>query len=321
MTPVLRLGLQVPSFTYPGVTNDRLFETVSQIATTAESSGFDSVFVMDHLFQLPFVGPPDDAMFESSVILSAIAARTSRVKVGAMVTGVTYRNPAFLAKVVTSIDVISSGRAILGIGAAWHDVEHEAYGFPFPRPGERLDRLEEAVQICRLMFTQERPSFEGTYYRIHEALNSPRPVTPGGPPILIGGGGERRTLQLVARYGDASNLFGDAAEVRRKLDILERHCAEAGRDPADITKTRLGTLVIGATSEEAARIGQEMRRTRGLSEEDYAMRALEGDPDTVAEQARVLLDAGLDGLVFNMPNADSLEHVSLAGRTLAQLFV
>ncbi len=320
MTPVLTLGLQLPSFTYPGVTNDRLFQTIAQIATTAESSGFDSLFVMDHLFQLPFVGPPDDAMFESSVILSAIAARTSRVKLGAMVTGVTYRNPAFLAKVVTSLDVVSAGRAILGIGAAWHDVEHEAYGFSFPPPGERLDRLEEAVQICRLMFTQERPSFEGKHYRIHEALNSPRPVTPGGPPILIGGGGERRTLQLVARYADASNIFGDPVEVRRKLDILERHCAEAGRDPAEITKTRLGTLVIGATTEDAARIGKEMRITRGLSDEDYALRALEGDPDTVAEKARALLDAGLDGLVFNMPNAESLEHVSLAGQTLSKLF-
>lgn len=320
MTRVLTLGLQLPSFTYPGVTNDRLFETVATIATTAESAGFDSVFVMDHLVQLPLVGPPADAMFESSVILSAIAARTSRVRLGAMVTGVTYRNPAFLAKVVTSLDVVSGGRAILGIGAAWHDVEHEAYGFPFPPPGERLDRLEEAVQICRLMFTQERPSFEGKHYRIHEALNSPRPVTPGGPPILIGGGGERRTLQLVARYADASNVFGDAGEVRRKLGILERHCAEAGRDPAEITKTRLGTLVIGATSEEAARIGKEMRARRGSSEEDYALRVLEGDPDTVAEKARALLDAGLDGLVFNMPNAESLEHVSLAGRTLSKLF-
>jgi F420-dependent oxidoreductase-like protein len=320
MTPVFRLGLQIPSFTYPGVTNDRLFETVSQIATTAESSGFDAVFVMDHLFQLPFIGPPDDAMFESSVILSAISARTSRVRLGAMVTGVTYRNPAFLAKVITSLDVVSNGRAILGIGAAWHDVEHEAYGFPFPPPGERLDRLEEAVQICRLMFTQERPSFDGRYYRIHEALNSPRPVSSGGPPILIGGGGERRTLQLVARYADASNIFGAPVEVRRKLGILERHCTDAGRDPAEITKTRLGTLVIGATSEEAARIGKQMRAGRGLGEEDYALRALEGDPDTVAEKARELLDAGLDGLVFNMPNAESLEHVSLAGRTLSKLF-
>jgi alkanesulfonate monooxygenase SsuD/methylene tetrahydromethanopterin reductase-like flavin-dependent oxidoreductase (luciferase family) len=213
-----------------------------------------------------------------------------------MVTGVTYRNPAFLAKVITSLDVVSNGRAILGIGAAWHDVEHEAYGFPFPPPGERLDRLEEAVQICRLMFTQERPSFDGRYYRIHEALNSPRPVSSGGPPILIGGGGERRTLQLVARYADASNIFGAPVEVRRKLGILERHCTDAGRDPAEITKTRLGTLVIGATSEE-----------------DYALRALEGDPDTVAEKARELLDAGLDGLVFNMPNAESF-GARVAGR-------
>ena len=153
------LGFQIPNFTFPGIPDDRLFEHIAGLATTAERAGFDAVFVMDHFYQLPNIGPRTDPMLEAYSVLSGMAARTSRIRLGALVTGVTYRNPALLAKIVTTLDVVSSGRAILGIGAAWNEDEHNGYGFEFPPVGERLSRLEEAVQICRLMFTEEEATF------------------------------------------------------------------------------------------------------------------------------------------------------------------
>jgi alkanesulfonate monooxygenase SsuD/methylene tetrahydromethanopterin reductase-like flavin-dependent oxidoreductase (luciferase family) len=201
-----------------------------------------------------------------------------------MVTGVTYRNPALLAKIVTTLDVVSSGRAVLGIGAAWNDDEHAGYGYDFPPAGERLDRLEEALQICRAMFTEPAPSFEGRHYRITAALNNPKPVR-GRIPVLIGGGGEKRTLRLVARYGDACNLFGDPDAVRHKLDVLERHCADVGRDPAEITKTVL--LTVGDAGSGAAKLP--------------AYRAV-----------------GVDGVVVNMPNVADLTAVAKVGGALRE---
>jgi F420-dependent oxidoreductase-like protein len=259
-------------------------------------------------------------MLEAYTLLGALAARTSKVSLGTMVTGVTYRNPALLAKQVTTLDIVSAGRAILGIGAAWNEDEHEGYGFEFPPVGERLDRLEEALQVCRAMFAEQHPSFSGRHYRIQEALNFPRPLRRDGIPILVGGSGERRTLALVARYADACNLFGDVPTIRHKLDVLERHCEAIGRDPATITKTRLGGLVIAETSEQAERRGQEMARARGMDEERYRGYVVAGDPDAVCEQVAAYLDAGLDGLVFNMHDAHDLEPVRLAGRTLTNAF-
>src|SRR5947209_3011351 len=183
---MIRLGLQIPNFTFPGVAPDQLFEAVSTLAVTGEQSGFDSIWVMDHFYQLPLLGAPDAAMFEAYTLLSALAARTTTARLGTLVTGVTYRNPAELAKEVTTLDVISQGRAVLGIGAAWHDVEHEALGFDFPPVGERMDRLEEALVICRAMFRGERPTIDGTYYRVKDAINSPAPIQAGGPPIMVG---------------------------------------------------------------------------------------------------------------------------------------
>jgi F420-dependent oxidoreductase-like protein len=319
-TPIARLGLQIPNFTYPGVADADLFERVSQVALTAERSGFDSVWVMDHLYQIAMIGPPENAMFEAYTLLGAIAARTSKVRLGTMVSGVTYRNPALLAKIVTTLDVISSGRAVLGIGSAWNEQEHIGYGFDFYTARERFERLTEAVQICRAMFTEQRPSFHGTYYRIVEAFNVPRPITPGGPPILVGGSGEKWTLRLVAERADACNLFGDVETIRHKLSVLEQHCAEVGRDPSEITKTRLGSLLIAATEEEAQAKLSTLAATRGISEEQARAIATIGSPDAVAEQAQALLDAGLDGLLFNMPDAHDLEPVELAGATLAPIF-
>jgi F420-dependent oxidoreductase-like protein len=317
---VTRFGLQIPSFTYPGVGERELFSRVAAIAGAADDSGFDSVWVMDHFYQIHMVGPPAEPMFEAYTLLGAIAARTSNVSVGAMVTGVTYRNPALLAKQVTTLDVISAGRAILGIGAAWNEEEHAGYGFQFPPIGERMDRLEEALQICRAMFTEDAPSFSGRHYTISHALNVPRPVRPQGIPILVGGGGERRTLALVAKHADACNLFGDLATVRHKLDVLERHCEAVGRDPATITKTRLGGLVIAETAELAERKGAEMARARGMDPERYRGYVVAGDPDSVCEQLGAYFDAGLDGLIFNMHDAQDLEPVRLAGETLSRAF-
>src|ERR1700730_9275106 len=163
-------------------------------------------------------------MLEAYTTLGALAASTSRVRLATLVTGVTYRNPSLLAKMVTTLDIISGGRAILGLGAAWHDLEHEGLGFDFPPAGERLDRLEEALQICRAMFREESPTFDGRYYRVHGATNVPRPLQVGGPPILVAGGGEKRTLRLVAKYADACNVTGDLAMIRHKVDVLDRHC-------------------------------------------------------------------------------------------------
>ncbi len=313
------LGFQIPNYTFPGVTNDKLFDHVVMLATTAEKAGFDSVWVMDHFYQLPNIGPRTEPMLEAYAILSGIAARTKKVRVGSLVTGVTYRNPALLAKTVTTLDIVSSGRAILGIGAAWNEDEHRGYGYDFPPVGERISRLEEALQICRAMFREQAPTFEGRYYQIDGALNFPRPIQPNGPPIMIGGGGEQRTLKLVAQYADMSNIFGDAAMVRHKLDVLERHCEVIGRDPSTIVKTRLGSLIIRKSDAEAQRLFEQVLNLPGIDKERVRSSFIAGSPDRVAEQAQEFLAAGLDGLIFNMPRMEDPEAIELAGQTLAGL--
>ena len=213
-------GFQIPGFRHAGATDAEMFDNTVALALAAEESGFSSVWVMDHFWQLPALGGPDEPILEAYTLLGALAARTERVQLGTLVAGVTYRNPALLAKMITTLDIISHGRAILGIGAAWYDVEHAGYGFDFPGAGERLDRLEEAVQICRAMLRDERPSFGGRFYSTDDARNVPKPLQVGGPPIMIGGSGEKRTLRLVAQYADMCNVSGGPATVRRKLDIM-----------------------------------------------------------------------------------------------------
>jgi F420-dependent oxidoreductase-like protein len=254
-------------------------------------------------------------MLDSYTLLGALAARTSSVRLGAMVTGVTYRNPAHLAKIVTTLDVISGGRAILGIGAAWYDVEHRGLGFDFPPAGERLDRLEEALQICRAMFTEEAPSFDGRYYRIDEARNVPPPVQPGGPPILVGGGGEKRTLQLVARYADMCNIVGDPAIIAHKVDVLRGHCNAVGRDPGDITVSRLSTLVLTADDEETAATKEFLRQVTGQEPTGSDI----GTADQLVERVDELATAGVDYFVFNMPTGTA-ETVRQVGQVLVRSF-
>ena len=317
---VTRFGLQLSSFTIPGVGSGELFERIAATAVAAEESGFDSVWVMDHFYQIAMVGPRTDPMLEAYTLLGALAARTRTTSLGTMVTGVTYRNPALLAKIVTTLDVVSSGRAILGIGAAWNDDEHAGYGFDFPPAGQRMDRLEEALRICRAMFTEPAPTMRGTHYAVDAALNEPRPVRPRGIPILVGGSGERRTLRLVAEYADACNLFGDLETIRHKLAVLDRHCEAVGRDPASITRTRLGALVVADTAAEAERRARQLAETRGMDPTWAASYVIAGDPDGVCEKVAAYLDAGLDGMVFNMDQAYELDTVRLAGTTLSTAF-
>jgi F420-dependent oxidoreductase-like protein len=311
-----RVGLQIPDFNFPGVEPGELLERLAAIARTAESSGFDSVWVMDHLNQIPGVGPLDNWMLEGNTALAALAPLTSKVQLGLMVGGVTYRNPALMAKVTTTIDVLSGGRAVLGIGAAWFETEHRAFGYEFPPISERFERLEEALRIARAMFTEEQATVVGKHHRVEAVLNRPRPIR-GDIPIMIGGSGERKTLRLVAQYGDASNVFGNVEKVRHLMGVLEGHCEAVGRDPAEIVKTKLGTLAIAATEEEAqAKLAP--RRALGVSEERLAGFVIAGEPDAVAEQVAAHLDAGLDGLVVNMPDVHDLEMVALAGETLSR---
>jgi len=318
---MLRLGFQLPRFTFPDVPNDRLFDRVLAIACAAEESGFDSFFVMDHFQQIGMIGPPEEPMLEAYSLLPAIAACTSKIKLGALVTGVVYRNPALLAKMITTLDVVSKGRAILGIGAAWNEDEARRYGYDWPSTGERMDRLEDALRICKAMFTEESATVEGKYHSVHNALNNPRPVQPGGPRIMIGGGGEKRTLRLVAQYADACNIFGSADEIRRKLDIFDQHCRDVGRDPSEITRTRLGSMVFASTRDEANRRFEAMLANVPSQMREMARATMMvGDASSIADQVQPHFDAGLNGMIFNlMPNAMP-EEVREVGEVLSRRF-
>jgi F420-dependent oxidoreductase-like protein len=317
MRAPITLDLHLPNFNYPGVGPDQVFDKLVDIATTAERSGFSSVSVMDHLHQIPPVGPPENWMFEGNAMLAGLAARTSSITMGLLVGGVTYRNPALHAKITTTLDVISGGRVWHGIGAAWFEAEHNAYGFPFPTLKERFERLEEALQIARSMFTEETTSFSGQHYTVDSAFNNPKPIR-GDIPIVIGGSGERKTLRFVAKYADGCNLFGDADRVRHLLGVLQNHCDDVGRDSSEITKTGMGVIVIERTHEAAQATLQRMREA-GLPEERVAS-ALAGDPDTVGEAVQSRADAGLEGFTLSLPKVHDLEVVELTGRTLAPIF-
>jgi F420-dependent oxidoreductase-like protein len=313
----IRLGLQIPNFNFPEVGEEELFERLSDIAGTAESSGFDTVLVMDHLHQIRGVGPPENWMLEGNTILPALAARTERVNLSLLVGAVTYRNPALHAKITTTLDVISGGRAIHGIGAGWNVDEATAYGYDFPPLKERFERLEDHLNIARAMFTQERATYEGKHHSVREAYNNPKPIR-GDIPIMIGGSGEKKTLRMVAQYADASNFFGDVERIKHLIGVLEGHCERFDRDPAEITKTRLGTVLIAPTQEEAESRFERIRERANMPAERLATWIV-GDPDTVAERCRKLLEAGLDALIFNTPHVHDLETVELLGNTLGPL--
>jgi F420-dependent oxidoreductase-like protein len=311
------LGLQIPNFNFPDVSEDQLFEKLSDIATTAESSGFDTVLVMDHLHQIRGVGPPENWMLEGNGILCGLAARTQRVNLSLLVGATTYRNPALHAKLTTTLDIVSGGRAIHGIGAGWNVDEATAYGYDFPSLKVRFERLEDHLNIARAMFTQAPASYEGKHHSITDAFNNPQPIR-GDIPIMIGGSGEKKTLRMVAQYADASNFFGDAERIRHLVGVLEGHCERLGRDIGEITKTRLGTIIVKPTQDEADSVFKWIAENSGMPADRLASWIV-GDPDTVAERCSELLDAGLDALIFNSPEAHDLEAVQLIGQTLSPL--
>jgi F420-dependent oxidoreductase-like protein len=258
----LKIGLQIPDFTWPGGAA-RLGSDLATIARTADECGFDSVGVMDHLFQIKMVGPPEREMLEAYTALGFLAANTSRTKLLAMVTGVVYRHPGLLAKAVTTLDVLSGGRAWLGIGAAWNEEESRGLGIPFPPLAERMERLEETIQICLQMWMGDEAPYSGRHYQLDRPLNSPQALSRPHPPILIGGSGERKTLRLVARYAQACNLF-PTPQLPHKLEVLKAHCEAEGRDYDEIEKTCMFSFDVGERGEKTGKVLGQLRWLAGM---------------------------------------------------------
>ncbi|MBV9231672.1 MAG: LLM class F420-dependent oxidoreductase [Chloroflexi bacterium] len=285
----MRLGLQVPNFTW-SKDQAQLGDTFGLIAERAERAGLYSLWVMDHFFQISVVGPPENEMLEGWSALAFAAGRTNRIKLGTMVTGVTYRHPGILVKTATTLDVLSHGRAYFGIGAAWNEEEHRGLGVPFPPLAERFERLEETLQIAHQMWAGDEKPYEGKYYTLARPLNSPQSVQKPHPPIMIGGSGERKTLRLVAQYGDACNLFARLGDdvLQQKLNALRDHCQTLGRPYEQIEKTTLDTMHI-------TRDGRNGTLT----------------PEAAIERFRKLASYGIDQAIFNMPNVADLEPFDL----------
>jgi F420-dependent oxidoreductase-like protein len=281
----MRLGLQVPNFTWPNGQGE-LGETFGLIAQRAEHAGLYSLWVMDHFFQIQTVGPAENEMLEGWSALAFAAGHTNHIKLGTMVTGVTYRYPGLLIKTATTLDVLSHGRAYFGVGAAWNEQEHAGLGVPFPPLGERFERLEEMLQIALQMWSGDEKAYEGKHYQLARPLNSPLSIQKPHPPILIGGTGERKTLRMVAQYGDACNIFLRLGkdEVKRKLDVLREHCDKLGRPYEQIEKTTLDTI----------RLSRDGRN--GTLSPSAAI-------DHFAEQAAI----GVDQAIFNSPDVTNLE--------------
>jgi F420-dependent oxidoreductase-like protein len=322
----IRLGYQIPNFSYPGGPVS-IADTVVRQAREAEAAGFDAVLVMDHFYQLPGLGTPDQPMLEAYTLLGALAGQTSRVQLSALVTGNTYRNPALLAKAVTTLDVVSGGRAVLGIGAGWFELEHASLGFEFGTFTDRFIRLEEALQIIEPMLRGQRPTLDGQWYRAASAMNEPR--LRDDLPILIGGSGERKTFRLAAQYAAHLNMICDDTLIPAKLEALAQRCAEVGRDRSTLETSFLGFLFLAETDDAARLMHRRYARERGVnlaSMDDaaraaYTARHFIGGPDSVAEQVqRRVLDAGIDGMIVNMvANGHEPGMVELAGRTLRPL--
>src|SRR5947199_6969306 len=261
----MQLDLHIMRFDWAGPPAS-MGAAVADLAERAEAVGVRTLSFMDHYFQMDRAAPAEDPMLEGYTALGFVAGRTQRLRLRLLVTGVTYRHPGLLAKIVTTLDVVSNGRAELGIGAAWYEREHRGLGVPFPPTAERFERLEEAIQICLQMWSDDNGAYEGRHYRLEETLCSPMPVSSPRPRILIGGSGERKTLRLVAQYADACNIFGGLEEVAQKLDVLRRHCDALGRDPHEIdVSASYRDLPPGASVDEVVR-GAEERSEEHTSE-------------------------------------------------------
>ncbi len=310
-----RLGYQIPNFTYPGVAPGEIFANLVEQVRTAEASGFDRVFLMDHFYQLPGLGNPDDYMLECYTTLGALSQHTKTMRLSALVTGNTYRNPAVLAKIITALDHVSGGRATLGIGSGWFELEHDAFGIPFDTFAKRFEMLEEALNIILPMLNGERPTLHGKHYHVTEAINSPAPISK--IPVMIGGSGEQKTLRMVAQYADESNLTCLPHEIPRKLSALAEHCERLGRDRSEIKVTKLVMMIIGKTHDDAVAAANAFVANHGWPPEVVelmASRMTLGDPDEVGAAIRELVDLGIDGVTLNLAaNAHDPEMIALAG--------
>jgi len=284
----MKIGLQIPSFTWPGGAA-QIAAKLAQIACVADDAGFHSLWVMDHFFQIRGVGPHENDMLEAYTTLGYLAALTKRVKLGTMVTGVIYRYPGILVKTATTLDVLSSGRAYFAIGAAWNQQEAKGLGVPFPPLGVRFELLEEALQIAKQMWAGNDGPYHGKHNQLEETLCSPQPLSRPHPPILIGGGGEKKTLRLVAQYADACNIFGPPDTVRAKLAVLKQHCDLLGRDYGAIEKTTLGTVDLEPGKMQAQ--------------------------DVIAH-CEALATVGVQHAIFNVPNVQDIRPLEVFGREI-----
>lgn len=281
----IKLALQIPNFSY-GTGVEQLFPTVIAQAQEADAAGFDAVFVMDHFYQLPGLGAPDEPMLEAYTALGGLASVTEHVQLGTLVTGNTYRNPALLAKTITTLDVVSQGRAVLGIGAGWFELEHDQLGFEFGTFTDRFNKLGEALQIILPMLRGERPTFSGKYYRTQEAVANPR--FRDHIPLLIGGSGEKKTIPLAAKYFDHLNISAGFDELPHKLDVVKKRCEEIDRDPAALETS---VLVIAMIDENA---------NADFIPDEFKQRVVFGGPDQIVEQIKTkVLDAGVDGVILS----------------------
>ncbi len=284
----MRVGLQVPNFTWPGG-NAEIGKRLADIGKTADDAGFASLWVMDHFFQIRNVGPYTDPMLESYSALNYLAGITRKVRLGTMVTGVVYRHPGILVKTVTTLDVLSGGRAYLGIGAAWNEQEAKGLGIPFPPLKERFERLEDTLVIALQMWAGDTKPFNGKHYQLAEPLNSPQPVTKPHPPILIGGMGENKTMRFVARYADACNLFARAGAdvIRQRFDLIKKYCDEIGRPYDQIERTTLDTADLGTVT-----------------------------PSQMIEHCKMLAGLGVQQAIFNMPNVQEIKPLEVFGKEI-----
>jgi F420-dependent oxidoreductase-like protein len=281
----IKLGLQIPNFSY-GTGVAEIFPTVIAQAQEAEAAGYDSVFVMDHFYQLPALGTPDQPMLEAYTALGGLASATERVQLGTLVTGNTYRNPTLLAKAITTLDVVSQGRAILGIGTGWFELEHQQLGYEFGTFTDRFNRLNESLQIILPMLKGERPTFSGKYYRAEEAMANPR--LRDHIPLMIGGSGEKKTIPLAAKYFDHLNIIAGFDELPRKVQVVKERCEEIGRDPATLETSMLVMAVI------------DENVTPDLIPDDSKQRVAVGSAEQVAEQIKTkVLEAGVDGVILS----------------------
>jgi F420-dependent oxidoreductase-like protein len=304
----MQFGLQHPSFSfdYDGQDITQIVDSLKNLVTKAESSGFDSFWVMDHFHQIQFVGKPEEPMLEGWTVISVLAGITTKIKLGTLVTGVIYRYPSVLAKVAATLDVLSKGRLFMGIGAAWNEQESSAYGISYPSNQERMLRLEEAILIIRKMWTEEpSASFNGKFYQIHNAYCNPKPIQKPSPPILVGGSGERKTLKIVAKYADACNLFGSIETVRKKLNILKEHCKSVGKDYDSILKTKLGAIVVDDSKEIAkSRVQQTFG---GMPEEQINEFVIYGTPEDVSRHVELLEQVGIQYLIVDLEPSRELQ--------------